>query len=183
MTAVDHELHGREVIALGEARPSTDADTLATVRDVALQLLSGFPKPPIALRIRVGDVNVEAEWPPSLQDTVHDPVGGAVVPESGTITMPDRDPTTRHVCSPTVGVFYRAPEPRATPFVEVGDRVRVGQQIAIVEAMKLMIPVNADAEGTITEVLKDNDEPVEYGEPLFAYSPVSPRPNIAPAGL
>jgi acetyl-CoA carboxylase biotin carboxyl carrier protein len=65
-------------------------------------------------------------------------------------------------------MFYRCPEPGADPFVREGDVVTTGQQIAIIEAMKLMLPVEAERAGRIVEVLKGDGEPVEYGEPLFA---------------
>ena len=75
------------------------------------------------------------------------------------------------VRAPSVGVFYRAPEPGAPPFVGEGDTVRPGQQVAIVEAMKLMLPVEADRAGRVVEVLKRDGEPVEYGEVLFVLAP------------
>ncbi|WP_051026842.1 acetyl-CoA carboxylase biotin carboxyl carrier protein [Nocardia higoensis] len=68
----------------------------------------------------------------------------------------------------TVGVFYRSPEPGADPFVTEGDPVRVGQQVGIVEAMKLMIPVVATREGRVAEFLVGNGEAVEYGAALMA---------------
>jgi acetyl-CoA carboxylase biotin carboxyl carrier protein len=71
------------------------------------------------------------------------------------------------VCAPSVGTFYRSPEPGAPPFVTEGDLVQSGQQIAIVEAMKLMLPVEAARAGRVTRVLKTDGEPVEYGEPLI----------------
>jgi len=74
------------------------------------------------------------------------------------------------VRSPSVGAFYRAPRPDADPFVEVGDVVEAGQQVAVIESMKLFLPVNAEASGTVVEVLKENGEVVEHGEPLFALS-------------
>ncbi|WP_330231605.1 hypothetical protein OHA40_03370 [Nocardia sp. NBC_00508] len=67
----------------------------------------------------------------------------------------------------TVGVFYRAPEPGAAPFVTEGDPVRAGQQVGIVEAMKLMIPVTATREGRVAEFLVENGEAVEHGAPLM----------------
>jgi len=67
-----------------------------------------------------------------------------------------------------VGVFYRAPQPGAAPFVTEGDYITLGQQVAIIEAMKLMIPVEADRTGRITSVLVPDGESVEYGQPLFA---------------
>lgn len=71
------------------------------------------------------------------------------------------------VTSPFVGTFYRAPSPDAPPFVEVGSRVREGQTLCIVEAMKLMNEIEADAAGTIVEVLVENGKPVEFDQPLF----------------
>ena len=72
------------------------------------------------------------------------------------------------VRSPIVGTFYASPSPDAEPFVRVGDRVRKGQVLCIVEAMKLMNEIESDAEGTVLQVLVKNAQPVEYGEPLFA---------------
>jgi acetyl-CoA carboxylase biotin carboxyl carrier protein len=72
------------------------------------------------------------------------------------------------VRSPIVGTFYASPSPDAEPFVRVGDRVRQGQVLCIVEAMKLMNEIESDVAGTVTQVLVKNAQPVEYGEPLFA---------------
>ena len=71
------------------------------------------------------------------------------------------------VNSPFVGTFYRAASPDNPPFVEVGQVVRKGQVLCIVEAMKLMNEIEAEVEGTIVQILVDNGHPVEYGEPLF----------------
>ncbi len=70
--------------------------------------------------------------------------------------------------SPIIGTFYRAPNPDSPPFVEIGDRVKKGQVLCIVEAMKLMNEIEADVDGTILEIHVENAQPVEYGEPLFA---------------
>lgn len=75
------------------------------------------------------------------------------------------------VKSPIVGTFYRAPAPDADPFVEVGDRVKKGQVLCIVEAMKLMNEIESEIAGTILEIYPDNAQPVEFGEPLFAVQP------------
>jgi acetyl-CoA carboxylase biotin carboxyl carrier protein len=71
------------------------------------------------------------------------------------------------VKSPMVGTFYRAPSPDAKPFVEVGDAVKAGQTICIIEAMKLMNEIETDKDGVIKAILVENGQPVEYGEPLF----------------
>lgn len=71
------------------------------------------------------------------------------------------------VTSPIVGTFYAAPSPDAEPFVRVGDRVRKGQVLCIVEAMKLMNEIEADVDGEVVEIYPSNAQPVEFGEPLF----------------
>ncbi len=71
------------------------------------------------------------------------------------------------VKSPIVGTFYRASSPDAQPFVEVGDRVEVGETLCVVEAMKIMNEIEAEASGVIREILVENSEPVEYNQTLF----------------
>jgi len=71
------------------------------------------------------------------------------------------------VRSPMVGTFYRAPAPDAKPFIEVGGVVKEGQTICVIEAMKLMNEIEADASGTIRAILVENGQPVEYGQALF----------------
>jgi acetyl-CoA carboxylase biotin carboxyl carrier protein len=75
------------------------------------------------------------------------------------------------VTSPMVGTFYRAPAPDADPYVEVGDRVKVGQTLCILEAMKLMNELEAEVSGVISEIAVENAEPVEYGQVLFRIAP------------
>ena len=69
--------------------------------------------------------------------------------------------------SPMVGTFYRAASPEAKPFVEVGDTVKKGQIVCIIEAMKLMNEIEADHDGVVKAVMAENGQPVEYGEPLI----------------
>ncbi|MFN6516522.1 MAG: acetyl-CoA carboxylase biotin carboxyl carrier protein [Nostoc sp. CreGUA01] len=75
------------------------------------------------------------------------------------------------VPSPMVGTFYRAPAPGEAPFVEVGDRVRKGQTVCIIEAMKLMNEIEAEVSGQVMEILLQNGDPVEYGQPLMRINP------------
>lgn len=75
------------------------------------------------------------------------------------------------VLSPMVGTFYRAPAPGEASFVEVGDRVRSGQTVCIIEAMKLMNEIEAEVFGQVMEILVQNGEPVEYGQPLMRINP------------
>lgn len=71
------------------------------------------------------------------------------------------------VKSPLVGTFYNAPSPDAEPYVKVGDTVKKGQVLAIVEAMKLMNEIESEFDGTVEKILVSNEEVVEYGQPLF----------------
>jgi len=71
------------------------------------------------------------------------------------------------VKAPMVGTFYRSPSPDAKPFVEVGQSVKEGDTICIIEAMKLMNEIEADASGVVKAILVENGQPVEYGQPLF----------------
>jgi acetyl-CoA carboxylase biotin carboxyl carrier protein len=77
------------------------------------------------------------------------------------------------ITSPIVGTFYRAPTPDAPPFVDSGARVKKGQVICIIEAMKLMNEIESEVEGVVVRALVENGQPVEYGEPLFLIEPVS----------
>jgi oxaloacetate decarboxylase alpha subunit len=74
--------------------------------------------------------------------------------------------------APMVGTFYRAPAPDAPPYVEVGDTVKPGQVVCIIEAMKLMNEIEADAAGRIIEILIENESPVEFGQELFRIEPI-----------
>ena len=67
--------------------------------------------------------------------------------------------------------YFRSPSPEASPFVEVGNTVKKGQALCIVEAMKLMNEIESDTDGIISKILVDNGQPVEYGEPLFLIEP------------
>ncbi|MGW5519869.1 acetyl-CoA carboxylase biotin carboxyl carrier protein [Nocardia africana] len=140
---------------------------LDAIQSGALRLLAGFPAQPSGLRIQVGEVTVEAQWP---QGPAEAAVGAAPAPSAtdaaGEVAV--TDPVIR---APSVGVFYRSPQPGAEPFVAVGDRVSPGRQVGIVEAMKLMIPVTAEAGGVVTAILKQDGESVQFDEPLFSYSP------------
>ncbi len=76
-------------------------------------------------------------------------------------------PAGHSVTSPMVGTFYRSSSPEAKPFVDVGSQVNVGDTLCIIEAMKMMNEIEADKAGVIKAILKENGQPVEYGEALF----------------
>ncbi|MCD6192879.1 MAG: acetyl-CoA carboxylase biotin carboxyl carrier protein [Candidatus Aminicenantes bacterium] len=98
-------------------------------------------------------------------------------PPPGTETPTERVKTEvknnlHYITSPMVGTFYRAPNPSAPPFVEIGDTVKKNQTLCIIEAMKLMNEIEADIDGVIEEVLVENGQPVEFGQKLFALKPL-----------
>jgi acetyl-CoA carboxylase biotin carboxyl carrier protein len=94
------------------------------------------------------------------------PIAASPVPTPASPSQPTK-PTAGTVTSPMVGTAYRAPEPGAKPFVEVGSKVAVGQTLMIVEAMKTMNPIAATVGGTVTVIMVEDGQPVEYGEPLM----------------
>ena len=90
----------------------------------------------------------------------------APVAAEGAPAAPARD-LSKAQTSPMVGTFYRAPGPNAAAFVEVGQQVKAGDTLCIIEAMKLMNEIEAEKSGVVKEILVENGTPVEYGEPLF----------------
>jgi len=97
-----------------------------------------------------------ASGPPAAEESA----GGIRVPEGSHV-----------LTSPIVGTFYRKPNPDSQAYAEVGDRVRKGQVVCIVEAMKLMNEIESDIDGVIVEIYPQNAQAVEFGEPLFAIQP------------
>ncbi len=91
-----------------------------------------------------------------------------------TIIKEAEDETQRliTVTSPIVGTFYRSPSPDAPSFVEAGMRIKKGQVLCIIEAMKLMNEIESETDGIVVKALVENGQPVEYGEPLFLIEPV-----------
>src|SRR5215469_11494271 len=80
-------------------------------------------------------------------------------------------PPEQEIKSPMIGTFYRAPSPEAGPYVEVGTEVNPDTVVCIIEAMKVMNEIKAEAKGVITQVLVENAKPVEFGQPLFKIRP------------
>jgi acetyl-CoA carboxylase biotin carboxyl carrier protein len=101
----------------------------------------------------------------------------AVIPAPVTPSMPTTPEATPArpaltVNAPMVGTFYRSPSPDANPFVDVGDVVKPGQTVCIIEAMKLMNELESEVSGRVVRFLVENGEPVEFGQPLIALEPV-----------
>ena len=96
------------------------------------------------------------------------PMPVAAAPASAPTEAPAPAASTEHVVkSPMVGTFYRSASPGAKPFVEVGDSIKAGETVCIVEAMKILNEIEADKSGTIQKILCENGQAVEYGQPLF----------------
>ena len=91
----------------------------------------------------------------------------APVGAEGSVPAPAPGVAGHTVKAPMVGTFYRAANPGSAAFVEVGQTVKEGEPLCIIEAMKLLNEIEADKSGVITEILVENGEPVEYGQPLF----------------
>jgi acetyl-CoA carboxylase biotin carboxyl carrier protein len=124
-----------------------------------------------------GKVRIVKADPTLIAAPSHAPVMAlAVPPAPATATSPAAAPAAdaapaapagHTVKSPMVGTFYRTANPGAKPFVDVGSVVKEGEPLCIIEAMKIMNEIEADKSGTVTRILCENGQPVEYGQPLF----------------
>jgi acetyl-CoA carboxylase biotin carboxyl carrier protein len=110
-----------------------------------------------------------AQYPPQMP--APQGVPGAA-PSTSVLAAADEEPLDLAVVkSPIVGTFYRAPEPGAKPFAEIGATVRKGHVLCIIEAMKLMNEINAECDGEVVKCYVENGQAVQYGERLFAIKP------------
>ena len=114
---------------------------------------------------RNGAAHVQVHQPVTVAQPMPVPVPAPEVAPAPAPTAPQQTGTP--LTSPMVGTFYRAPSPGADPFVKVGDTVKKGQVVCIIEAMKLLNEVEADMDGTVKEVCVENGQPVEFGQSLF----------------
>jgi acetyl-CoA carboxylase biotin carboxyl carrier protein len=95
------------------------------------------------------------------------PGGPVVATAAAPSPVPPPEPSGHVVKSPMVGTFYRSPSPGSSSFVELGQSVKPGDTLCIIEAMKLLNEIEAEVGGVLREILVDNGQPVEYGQPLF----------------
>ena len=108
---------------------------------------------------------VQQQYIPAQQMMVPATVSPPPIPEAAPVPVPV---STEHIVkSPMVGTFYRSASPGAKAFVEVGDNIKQGETVCLVEAMKILNEIEADKSGTILKILCDNGQAVEYGQPLF----------------
>lgn len=91
--------------------------------------------------------------------------------EPATPAAPVVDPSLIEITAPMVGTFYRSPAPDESAFVEIGDRIQSGQTVCIIEAMKLMNELETEVSGEIVDILVENAEPIEFGQPLMRVRP------------
>ena len=126
-----------------------------------LEVTEGEEKVRIAKHSTAAPATYYAQVPPAPAATAPAPIAAAPV------EVEDELPDGHIVKSPMVGTFYRASAPGAKPLVELGQKVASGERLCIIEAMKLMNEIEADASGVVKAILVENGEPVEYGQPLF----------------
>jgi oxaloacetate decarboxylase alpha subunit len=133
----------------------------------------------------IGEVTIEEDGMRISVRSTPDVPAGRSASGDAPLAVPEPEPPPSNavgalvrVESPMVGTFYRAPQPGAPPFVEVGDVVAPGQTLCILEAMKLMNEVKADVEGVVRGVHADNAAPVEFGQLLFELEPLVGRPAL-----
>ena len=121
------------------------------------------------VRVRRGEAaRVPATSPAPLVPSPSPAPAVPVAPAPPVPAAAPENPASHHVMkSPIVGTYYRASDPTAAPFVKVGDTVRKGQVLCIVEAMKLMNEIESDVAGEIVRIHPENGHPVQFGEPLF----------------
>lgn len=120
---------------------------------------------------RVGSAPVAAAAPAVIATPVVASAAPAAAPAPTVAAEPAAAPVaaedTRTINSPMVGTFYRAPSPGAKPFADVGQKVKAGDTVCIIEAMKLLNEIETEYDGVIKEILVENGQPVEFGQPLF----------------
>jgi len=126
-----------------------------------------------AVRISRMPAGASATHPPQSAHLAALPSAGAGAPPAaaeaaaGAAAAPKPKPNEHVITAPMVGTFYASPSPGAKPFVEIGDEIKVGQVLCIIEAMKMMNQIEADRAGRIASVMARNGDPVEFGQPLF----------------
>jgi acetyl-CoA carboxylase biotin carboxyl carrier protein len=143
------------------------SDDSALIRELALLLdetsLTEIEIERAGLRVRVArNISIAAPMPASIASVAHAPVAAA--PDAGPAADFANHPGV--VPSPMVGTAYWSPDPGAKPFIEVGARVTAGQTLLIIEAMKTMNQIPSPRAGTVTQILVEDGQPVEFGEPL-----------------
>jgi acetyl-CoA carboxylase biotin carboxyl carrier protein len=152
-----------------KAAAKFSSEDSALVRELALLLdetsLTEIEIERAGLRLRVArNISVAATMPVPVAHAAPVPVAVAAAASASAAADMSKHPGA--VTSPMVGTAYWAPEPGAKPFIEVGSKVSVGQNLLIIEAMKTMNQIPSPRAGTVTQILVEDGQPVEFGEPL-----------------
>jgi acetyl-CoA carboxylase biotin carboxyl carrier protein len=146
----------RNIKKLVEIVQESDIAELEIKEGDDLIRITRYSAPPPQAMIASAPIQMSAMSPAAVNVTSNDMTENAQ-PES----------TGHAVKSPMVGTFYRSASPGSKPFVEIGKTVQVGDTLCIIEAMKILNQIESDKSGKITQILIENAEPVEYGQPLF----------------
>ena len=134
-----------------------------------LRIEGKHPQPQVFASYMTGEMPRETPAMPSIPVNALPAAPSAVEAQRGAAKADEESEAGLHIItSPIVGTFYRAPNPEAGVFVNVGDRITKGKVLCIVEAMKLMNEIEAEIEGVVMKIYPQNGQPVEYGEKLFA---------------
>jgi len=132
-----------------------------------LEITEGDERVRIAKNINVSNIQTVAAVPSPLQVEPPSPQALVDVPQEADSDTNIALQSNHIVKSPMVGSFYRAPSPDAEPFAEIGQTIKAGDTLCIIEAMKLLNEIESEFSGVVMEILVENGQPVEYGEPLF----------------
>ncbi len=149
----------KEILQILEDQKITDFELEQEGTKLRVHRGGAAPGAPVAQRVEASAIAV-----PQVEEILPQAPSPSPAPLESGLTI---------VKSPIVGTFYRAPDPNSTPFVSVGDQVKVGQVLCIIEAMKLMNEIEAEMAGEIVKVHHESGQPVQYGEPLFTVRPAS----------
>lgn len=155
--------------------PGGQDAVLSEICRSAAYLMASAAQPLRRVSVRVGEVAVELEWPAEHATPAASPPAQAALPTppaaAGVPPAEAEASGLHYVRADTVGTFFRAPEPGAEPFIAVGDDVTAGQQVAILEVMKMMTPIVADRPGRVVEIFPADGESVEFDARLLALEP------------
>jgi acetyl-CoA carboxylase biotin carboxyl carrier protein len=165
----------RLVAKLIELLSKSDAQTIEITKKfwtttIRVSKDSDPPAGPVAYHVTAPQVAAAAPIPAPSSPPVPSPAAGEAV-ESAVAEVKPAAPDLVEIKSPMVGTFYAQPEPGAEPYVRTGSRIGVGQTLCIIEAMKIMNPLDAEVTGVIKEITVQDAQPVEFGQVLFRVAP------------
>jgi acetyl-CoA carboxylase biotin carboxyl carrier protein len=134
--------------------------------------LSHFEVEGEGIKIKIGRNISPPDTAPLSPEQAAPPPEAEKSPEPLEAPQKKKEDNLHYISSPMIGTFYRAPDPSAPPFVEVGDEVKKNQILCIIEAMKLMNEIESDTDGILKEIFVKNGNPIEYGQKLFSIQPL-----------